>query len=124
MAVALHDLVGDRLEVEAELGADQLLDARVDVVVGAYGAAQLADRGAGGDAPQAVEVAPDLEGPHAELHAERDGLGVHAVRPAHLHRVAKLEGAPLEHLAERPEVALEELAGALDLQSEAGVEHV
>ncbi len=102
----------------------ELLDARVDVVVGADGAAQLAHGGAVGDAPQAVEVARHLEGPHAELHAEGDGLGVDAVRAPDLHRVAKLEGAPLEHLAQGDEVALQQLAGALDLQRQTGVEHV
>ena len=43
--VALHDLVADGLDAEAELRADELLDARVDVVVGAHGAADLADGG-------------------------------------------------------------------------------
>ena len=124
MAVALHDLVGDGLEAQAELGADQLLDPRIDVVVGAHGAAQLADGGAVGHAPQAVEVAGHLEGPHPQLHAEGDGLGVDAVGAPHLHRVAKLEGAPLEHLAEGDEVALEKPAGTLDLQRQTGVEHV
>ena len=100
VAVALHDLVGDGLAAQAELGADQLLDPGVDVVVGADGAAQLADRGALGHAAHAVEVAGHFEGPHAELHAEGDGLGVDAVRAPHLHRVAKLEGASLEYGAE------------------------
>ncbi len=109
---------------EAELGADQLFDPRVDVVVGADGAAQLAHRGGVGHAAQTVEVAGHLEGPHAELHAERDRFGVDAVGATDLHRVAKLEGASLEHLAERGEVALQQLTGALDLQRQAGVEHV
>ena len=42
--VALHDLVADGLAADAELLADEVLDARVDVVVGADGAADLADR--------------------------------------------------------------------------------
>ncbi len=124
MTVALHDLVADRLVGEAELGADQLFDARVDVGVGADGAADLADGGALGDPPQAVQMAADLEGPHAELHAEGDGLGVDAVRAAHLHGVLELEGAALEDLAQRREVALQQLARGLELQRQSGVQHV
>ena len=89
------------LAAQAQLLADEVLDARVDVVVGADGAADLADRGVDRDEAHALEVAADLEGPHAELHAEGDRLGVDAVRAADLHRVPELEGAPLEHLAER-----------------------
>ena len=88
------------------------------------GAADLADGGHAGDEAQALEVAADLEGPHAELHAEGDGLGVDAVRAADLHGVAELEGAPLEHLPQRDEVALQQVPGALDLQRQPGVEHV
>ena len=108
VAVALHDLVADGLATQAELLAHQVLDPRVDVVVGADGAADLAHTGVDGDEAHALEVPADLEGPDAELHAEGDGLGVDAVRAADLHRVAELEGAPLEHLAERDEVALEQ----------------
>jgi len=122
--VALHDLVRDRLVADAELLADELLDARVDVVVGADRAAQLADRGALRGAAQALPMALHLERPRAELHPERDGLGVDTVRAPHLHRVAELEGASLQDCAERSQVFLEDRRGALDLQGEAGVEHV
>ena len=124
VAVALHDLVADGLAADVELLADEVLDAGVDVVVGADGAADLADRGVDGDGAHALEVAADLERPDAELHAEGDRLGVDAVRAPDLHGVAELERAPLEHLAQRDEVALEEQAGALDLQRQRGVEHV
>ncbi len=115
MAIALHDLVADRLAREAELLADHLLHARVDVGVGADGAADLADADAVGDATHALEMAGHLEGPEAELHAEGDGLGVDAVRAPDLHRVAELEGATLEYGAERDEVALQLVAGGLEL---------
>ena len=124
VAVALHHLAADGLAADAELLADQLLHARVDVVVGAHRAADLADRRAHGGQTHALEVAADLERPDAELHAEGDRFGVDAVGAADLHGVAELEGAPLEHLAQRDEVALEQLAGALDLQRQRRVEHV
>ena len=104
--------------------ADELLHARVDVVVGADGAADLADGGLVGGLRETVEVAAHLERPDAELHAERDRLGVDAVRAADLHGVPELERPPLEHLPEGRRVALEQLAGELDLQRQAGVEHV
>ena len=124
MPVALDHLVADRFAAEVQLLADQVLDARVDVVVGAHGAADLADRGVHRDHAHALQVAADLERPDAELHAERDGLGVDAVRAPDLDRVAELERPPLEYLAQRDEVALQEQAGLLDLQRQGGVEHV
>jgi len=49
---------------------------------------------------------------------------VDAVRPAHLHSVAELDGAPFEDLAQRDEVALQEVPGAPDLQRQTRVQHV
>ena len=69
---------------------------------------ELADGGVLGDAAQALEVGAHLEGPHAELEAEGDRLGVDAVRAPDLHGVAELEGAALEHGPELDEVLLED----------------
>ena len=56
VAVARDDLRGDVLARQAELGERELLDARVDVAVGADGARELADGDAGEGALDALAV--------------------------------------------------------------------
>ena len=80
--------------------ADQLLDFRADVRERADRARDLADAQVFGGGREARQVAAGLFVPDGELQAERDGLGVHAVRAADLHRVLELERAALQHLAQ------------------------
>ena len=118
------DLRRDVLAPEAERGERELLDARVDVAVGADGARELADGDAGERALDALAAARQVVPPAEQLEPERRRLGVHAVRAAHAGRVAVLERA-LEHGVERAvEPASSSAPGGAQLQREARVDDV
>ena len=71
-----------------------------------------------------LEVALELPGPAAELHAERHGLGVDAVGTADAERVALLERAAAADLSEFAHV-LDDDVGRLDeLVAQGGVTQV
>ena len=65
-----------------------------------------------------------LEGEAGELHAERRGLGVDAVRPAHGERARVLARPRRERRHELPGAGDQDLAARAQLQRERGVEHV
>ena len=73
---------------------------------------------------QPLDIAPVLCVPDGQLPAERDGLGMDAVRAAHHRRVLELEGARLEHLAQALEAPQQQLRGFADLQGLRRIDHV
>ncbi len=80
------------------------------------------DLGAGGR--QARARPGELGMGERELEPERRGLGMDAVRAADGRRELVLEGAALERGQERLGVGDQQIARALELHVEAGVEHV
>ena len=68
------------------VGQREILDARVDVAVGADGARELADGDAREGALDAVAAAAQVVPPAEQLEPERRRLGVHAVGAAHAGR--------------------------------------
>ena len=124
MVVAGDDLRGERVVHEAQVLADVLLDEGVDGGVGAHRAGDGAKGHVLAGVDEAVEVAAELPGPAAELHAKGHGLGVDAVRAAHAERVALLEGAAAADLAELPHVLDDEVGGLDELVAERRVAQV
>ncbi len=124
VAVARDDLRRDRLRDQPEPPGHGLLDPGVDVGEGADGAR---DR-AGGDllpGPRhALPIAGELGEEAGELEAERRGLGVDAVAPAHRRRELVLEGAAPEGLEEAIEIGQEQVARPRELDGEAGVQQI
>ena len=93
--------------------------------VGAHRARQRAHRHALDRALQPQQVAVRLEGEAGELHAERGGLGVHAVRAAHAERVHVLARALRRaRRGSRRAPPTRIIARLRELQAERGVEHV
>jgi hypothetical protein len=99
VAITLNDLRRDGSETQTEQRYSDLLDLRVDVGVGAHGARDLAHRNLLNGALESLQPPLHLEGPQAQDHAERDGLGVHPVGAADHHGVAVLERPALERAA-------------------------
>ena len=108
VAVAPDHLRGDVLAAEAELGEREILDARIDVAVGADGARELADGDAFERTLDALAAAAQVVPPAEQLEPEGRRLGVHAVRAAHAGRAAVLERTR-EHGRERAVEAGEQL---------------
>ncbi len=124
MAVARDHLGRDRLDFEAELGRDMRLDCRIDIGEGADRARDGAGRDilAGGD--QAVAVAREFGVEPGELEAEGGRLGVDAVTATDGQRHLVLEGPALEHGKQRVDIGEKDVGGLLQLDGEAGVEHI
>ena len=91
MAIALHDLRGDRLDAQAEVAAHLFFDLRVHVCELPHGARELADRDRLAGTAQPLEIPASLHVPDRRLQAERGGLGVHTVSPADDQRVLVLD---------------------------------
>ena len=87
VAVARHDLRGDRLGAQAQALEHARLEVRADVRVGADRAGDLADRGLLEARSQPLGVAVGLEREAGELEPERGRLGVDAVGAADAQRV-------------------------------------
>ena len=121
MTVALNDLRREAHGCDAELLARDLLDARVDVRIGADGARELAD---GDDLLRvldALDVALDLGAPQEQLQAEGHRLCVDAVRPADARRVLELDGAAAQYFEELFEVVDDDVGGLLHHDAECRV---
>ena len=91
MPVALDDLRGDRRDLQSEPLADGFFVFRLEMRGVADRARDLADSHLLGGHLEALEVALHLGVPVRQLEAERDRLGVNAVRAADLRRVLELE---------------------------------
>ena len=97
---------------------------RIDGGVGAHRAGDLAHGHLLRGPFQPLEPPPHFEGPQPQHHAERDGFGVHSVAAPDHHGVAMLQRPPLQHPAECPGLIGEQGSRPLQLQGQAGVEHV
>ena len=124
MAVARNDLGRDRLDGEAHLLGHIGFDARVDAREGA----DRTGDGAGGDLglrrDQAGTAARKFGIGGGELEAECQRLGVNAVRAPDGRGELVLEGTAFQCGEQGVEIADEDIAGALELHRETGVEHV
>ena len=124
VAVARHDLGGNRLDAEAELLRHIGFHLRIDMGEGA----DRAGDGAGGDLlaglHQPFARAGELGVSHRELQAERGRLGMHAVASADGQRVLMLEGAGLQRGQQLVDIGNKDVGGLDQLHVEAGVEHV
>ena len=109
---------------KAEVLADVLLHARVNAGVGAHRAGDGAKGHVVAGVAQAVEVALELPGPAAELHAKGHGLSVDAVRAAHAEGVTLLEGAALADLAKLLAVLDEDVGGLDELVTQGSIAQV
>ena len=124
MPVALDHLRRHRRGLQAQPRADLFLRFRADVRERPHRARNLAHAQIFRRGAQPRQIAPGLFVPDGELQAERDGLGVNAVRAADLHRVLELERAALQHLAQRFETAQQNRRRLLQLQRLRGIHHV
>ena len=124
MAVAGNDLGGYRLFGEAELARHIFLDPGIDIGEGP----DRAGDGAGGDLGPGVEEsllgALEFGVERSELQPERGRLGVNPVAAADGERVLMLEGAALERLQQPLQVGMQDIAGARQLNGEAGIQDI
>ena len=124
VAVARKHLRGQRVGHKAQALAHVLLHERVDARVRAHRARDGARGGHLAGLLHARLGALEGPGPAAELHAERHGFRVDAVRAADAERVLELEGAALARLAQLLDVFQDEVDGLRDLVGERGVAQV
>src|SRR6185295_16474686 len=124
MPVARYDLRGHRFGDEAETLAGDALHLGIAATVHADRPGDLADADSGERALDPVAFALELERPAGELDAERDRLGMDAVRPPDHHRRAVLFGAADHGRARLLEPVKDEQAGLPRLERERRVEHV
>ena len=124
VAVALHDLVGQRRDGESQGGARVLLHLGGDGGVAAHGARRLADGDLGAGIGEALAVAEHLLAPQRQFEAEGDGFGVDAVGAPHLKGVLELDGALAQYVDEAVCVGEQDRARVAQLHAERGVLHV
>ena len=124
VAVARDHLRRDRLRGQAHRLGDMLLHARIDLRKGADRARDCAGRNflAGDRKPFAG--AAEFRVGKSEFQAERDRLGVNAMRAADGRRHLVLEGAFLQRRQHSVDISNQEVRGAGQLNVEAGVEHI
>ena len=111
VTVALNDLRGKADGREPQFFARQLLDARVDVGVGADRARELTD---GDDllrTRQALDVAVDLAAPQEQLQSERHRLCVNAVRASDARGLTELLGTAAQYFAEGMKILQDDRGG-------------
>ena len=123
VAIARQHL-GRRNRPEAEALAHVTLDRGIDVGERADRARQLADRDRVAGAQQPLPVAPDLHRPERQLHAERGGLGVDAVRAPDHRRVAELARPRRDRRLQLLGRGKDAVERTRHLQCERGVDHV
>ena len=119
MTVARDDLRGDRLDGEAELLRDMLLDPRIDVGEGADRPRDGAGRDLGARRDQPGAVAGEGRVVAGQLDAEGRGLGMDAVAAADGQRVLVLQRALLQRGQQPVEVAQQDVGGLGELDGEA-----
>ena len=102
----------------------ELLDARVDVAVGADRARELADAHALERGGEPLAAAVELLDPAEQLEPERHRLGVDAVRAAHAGGRAVLLGPRQRASRARSTPASSSRAGVAELQRQRGVDDV
>ena len=109
---------------ETEVLAHVLLDKRVNGAVRAHRAGNRAERDVLTRVDEAVEVALELPGPAAELHAERHGLGMDAMGATHAQGIALLERTAATDLAELAYVLNDDVRGLNKLIAQGSVSQV
>ena len=124
MAVARHDLRRDDVDLEAQLAADMLLDARIDGCVCADGPADPAHPCFFGCALQASDRAVELGHPARDLEPKRDRLGDDAVGAASHQGAAVADRDLGRRLTHGAEVADDEPRGLHHLHRHRGVVQV
>ena len=103
---------------------DVLLDERLDGAVGADGTGDGTEGNVLASVLKTIEIALELPGPRAKLHAEGHRLGVDAVGTAGAERVALLEGTALANLAELLDVLDDEVASLGELVAQSSITQV
>ncbi len=124
MMVAADDLRGQRIVDQAQVLTDILLDERLDGAVGADSTGDGTEGNVLASVLKTVEIALELPGPRAKLHAEGHRLGVDAMGTAGAERVALLEGATLANLAEFFDVLDNQVTGLGELVAQSRIAQV
>ena len=124
MAVALDDLGREHGGFEGELFANGFLDARIEVGVGADGAADFADADTLAHFAEALERAGEFVIHQRHLQAETDRLRVDAVAAADHRGEFVLLRADGHRLAQGEEIGFEQIAGLEHLDGDGRVEQV
>ena len=122
--VAANDLRGQRVVNQTQVLADILLDKRLDGAVRADSARDSTEGNILAGVLKTIQIALELPGPRAKLHAEGHRLGMDAMSAAGTERVALLKGATLANLAELLDVLDDQVAGLGELIAQSRVSQV
>lgn len=122
--VAANNLRGQRVVNQAQVLADILLDKRLDGAVGADSARDGAEGNILAGVLKTIQIALELPGPRAKLHAEGHRLGVDTMSAAGTERIALLKGATLANLAELLDVLDDQVAGLGELVAQSRVAQI
>ena len=122
--VAADNLRGQRVVNQAQVLADILLDERLDGAVRADSARDGTKGNILAGVLKTIQIALELPGPRAKLHAEGHRLGVDAMSAAGTERVALLKGATLANLAELLDVLDDQVAGLGELVAQGRVAQI
>ena len=104
--------------------ADVLLDERLDGAVRADSARDSTEGNILAGVLKTIQIALELPGPRAKLHAEGHRLGMDAMSTAGAERVALLKGATLADLAEFFDVLDDQVAGLGELVAQGRVAQI
>ena len=124
MVIAADDLRGQRIVDQAQVLADVLLDERLDGAVRADSARDGTKGNVLAGILKTVQIALELPGPRAKLHAKGHRLGMDAMSTAGAERVALLKGATLADLAEFFDVLDDQVAGLGELVAQGRVAQI
>ena len=122
--VAADNLRGQRVVNQAQVLADVLLDKRLDGAVRADSARDGTKGNILAGVLKTIQIALELPGPRAKLHAEGHRLGVDAMSAAGTERVALLKSATLANLAEFFDVLDDQVAGLGELVAQGRVAQI
>ena len=122
--VAADNLRGQRVVNQTQVLADILLDKRLDGAVRANSARDGTEGNVLAGVLKTIQIALELPGPRAELHAEGHRLGVDAMSAAGTERVALLKSATLANLAELLDVLDDQVAGLGELVAQGRVAQI
>ena len=122
--IAANNLRGQRVVNQAQVLADIFLDKRLDGAVRADSARDGTKGNVLAGILKTVQIALELPGPRAKLHAEGHRLGMDAMSTAGAERVALLKGATLADLAEFFDVLDDQVAGLGELVAQGRVAQI